>query len=171
MTAIISSMKRSSYAELSEPDKALIDAAEQAMQNGYAPYAKFYVGAALLTQSGETYTGSNVETASYVALCAERVAVGAAVSSGDYQFEAIGIISKSDHFDVTQVSGPCGICRQLLFEFSQVSGNDIRVINSTTNKDKIVIAKISELIPLCWGPLDTETDISKYRTKSTRQYL
>lgn len=159
-------MRKTTYAALSNEDKKLIDSAEAAMLRGYAPYTKFYVGASILTRSGKVYAGANVETASYVAICAERAALSAAVTDGEYEYKSIAVISKSDYFDVTQVAGPCGICRQLLFEFSQVADYDIRVINSTTDKNELVIAKISELIPLCWGPADTETDISKYRSKN-----
>lgn len=156
-------MVDTTYEALSENYKKLLDAAEKVMSRGYAPYAKFYVGAALMTKAGNVYSGANIETASYVAICAERAAVSAAVAHGEYEFESIAVIAKSDHFDVTQVSGPCGICRQLLFEFSQVADHDIEVINSSTKKDKIIVGKVSELIPLCWGPIDTETDVSKYR--------
>lgn len=158
-------MRKTTYADLPKVYRNLIDTAEAAMLRGYAPYAKFFVGASILTRSGKVYAGANVETASYVAICAERSALSAAVTDGNYEYEAIAVISKSDYFDVTRVAGPCGICRQLLFEFSQIADYDIEVINSTTNKDEIVIAKISELIPLCWGPSDTETDISKYHLK------
>lgn len=157
-------MTNSSYAALSKEDKILIDSAEAAMMHGYAPYTKFYVGAAVRTKSGRIYVGSNIETASYVAVCAERSAISAAVSDGEYEFTNIAVISKSDHFDVKQVSGPCGICRQLIFEFSQVAGNDTKIINSATTKHDIIVATISELMPLCWGPDDTGTDISKYQT-------
>lgn len=158
-------MKKTTYADLTTSDRNLIDAAEAAMSHGYSPYTKFFVGASVLTRSGKVYTGANVETASYVAICAERAALSAAVTGGDYEYEAIAVICKSDFFDVKEVAGPCGICRQLLFEFSQVAEHDIRVINCTTNKEGIIIATISELIPLCWGPSDTETDVSKYRLK------
>ncbi len=158
-------MVDTTYEALSEKYKKLLDTAETVMGRGYVPYAKFYVGAALMTKAGNIYSGTNIETASYVAICAERAAVSAAVAHGEYEFEAIAVISKSDHFDVTQVSGPCGICRQLLFEFSQVAAQDIEVINSSTKKDKIIVGKISELMPLCWGPIDTEADISKYRKR------
>lgn len=109
-------MIKTSHTALSKQDKVLIDSAEAAMMYGYAPYTKFYVGAAVRTKSGKIYLGSNVETASYIAVCAERSAISAAVSDGEYELIATAVISKSDFLDVKQVAGPCGICRQLIFE-------------------------------------------------------
>ncbi|MEK6934545.1 MAG: cytidine deaminase [Nanoarchaeota archaeon] len=156
-------MKTTTYKKLSPIYKKLLDKAEQVMKKGYSPYTNFYVGSALLTTDNKIYSGSNIETASYVAICAERAAISKAVSEGKYLFKAIAVISKCDHFDVTKIAGPCGICRQLLYEFSEVAKRDIIVINSTTKKDKIIITKISELMPLSFGPKDTKVDVSKYR--------
>ena len=98
----------------------LIDAASAAMKNAWAPYSGFRVGAALLAASGRIYSGCNVENSSYpVTTCAERNAIGAAVSAGDTRFEAIVVLSGHPE-PVT----PCGMCRQALAEF----GMDIPVI-------------------------------------------
>ena len=92
--------------------RKLIAAAKAAQRNAHAPYSKFRVGAALLTRSGKVYTGVNVENASYgLTNCAERVAVGKAVSEGHRQFQAIAVVAPS-----TALS-PCGACRQVLAEF------------------------------------------------------
>ena len=75
---------------------ALRAQAVEAMRQAYAPYSKFRVGAALLTDAGETFVGCNVENASYPAgLCAERVALGAAVAAGHRKFVAIAICSEA----------------------------------------------------------------------------
>jgi len=101
-------------------DEDLLSAAKAAMQNAYAPYSKFKVGAALRTASGRIFTGCNVENASYgAAVCAERVAVCKAVSEGEREFEAIAVVSSAG-----LPTPPCGICRQTLYEFSE----DMRVI-------------------------------------------
>ena len=91
----------------------LINLAEKAMENAYAPYSKFKVGAALLCSDGRVYTGCNIENASYGASnCAERTAVFKAISEGKREFIKIAIVSSGGDFTY-----PCGICRQVLSEF------------------------------------------------------
>ncbi|HEX6749054.1 MAG TPA: cytidine deaminase [Longimicrobium sp.] len=93
----------------------LLDRAREARGNAYAPYSKFPVGAALLAADGRVFTGVNVENASYgLCNCAERVAVGKAVSEGVRDFAAIAVIGPED----TVECSPCGACRQVLFEFT-----------------------------------------------------
>ena len=91
--------------------KYMIERALQSRENAYAPYSKYKVGAALLTKSGEIFTGVNVENAAYpTGTCAERVAVFKAVSEGIREFEAIAVASNNG-------GTPCGSCRQVLAEF------------------------------------------------------
>ncbi len=93
---------------------ALRAGAQQAMLQAYAPYSKFRVGAALLTESGAIVAGCNVENASYPAgICAERAALGAAVAAGHRRFAAVMIVSEA-----SEPTPPCGICRQALVEFA-----------------------------------------------------
>lgn len=80
-----------------------------ARNNSYSPYSKFRVGAAILTETGEIISGSNIENVSIGAtICAERTAMVKAVSSGILKFRAIGVAS-----DQAGPCSPCGICRQL----------------------------------------------------------
>src|SRR5512133_2614586 len=86
----------------------LIDAAVQARKWAYAPYSKYAVGAALLTESGKIYDGVNVENAAYpTTMCAERVAVFKAVSEGEREFTAIVVATENG-------GSSCGSCRQVL---------------------------------------------------------
>ncbi len=116
----------------------LRDAAFAAMENAYAPYSRFRVGAAVLASSGEIISGCNVENAAYgEALCAERVAVAAAVAQGLTSFEEIAIASESD-----EPSPPCGSCRQTMSEFAP----DLLVTSYARNGKKATW-KLSELLP------------------------
>jgi cytidine deaminase len=99
-------------------DKKLIELAIQAREQAHAPYSKFCVGAALLTKSGQVFTGCNVENASYgLTICAERVAIFQAVCSGEVEFDTLAVVSSSG-------AAPCGACRQVMREF----GPHLRVI-------------------------------------------
>lgn len=116
----------------------LREAAFAAMENAYAPYSRFRVGAAILASSGEIVTGCNVENAAYgEALCAERVAVAAAVAQGFTSFEEIAIASESD-----EPSPPCGSCRQTMSEFAA----DL-LIRSYARNGKQATWRLAELLP------------------------
>lgn len=87
--------------------------AKDAMKNAYAPYSRFSVGAALLTQDDTIYTGCNIENGSYGAtICAERVAIFKAISEGQQSFKKIAIVCSEG-----RKAYPCGICLQVMSEF------------------------------------------------------
>ena len=112
--------------------------AKEALENAYAPYSNYKVGAAVLTQNGEVFTGVNIENASYGAtICAERVAVSKAVSDGKLCIVAIAIALEND-----EIASPCGICRQFIFEF----GDDVDII---VGKDEghLIVRPIKDLLP------------------------
>ena len=127
----------------------LIEAADKARDNSYAPYSRYRVGAALYAaaDSGEDMiiTGCNVENASYPAgNCAERTAVFKAVSDGYNNFKAIAIVGGNDSY-----TSPCGICRQVLREF--VAPDEFYVIMAKSKTD-YVIKTLEELLPMSFGP-------------------
>jgi len=157
-------MKTTTYKDLSELQRKLLDAAATAMETAYNPYSHLYVGAALLTHDDQIITGSNVENASYGdCICAERAALLRANAMENRQYKSIAIIARWENTETKKITAPCGSCRQMLYEASQVSKNDLEVIISTTNKGKIVISSISELLPLAFGPKDLGIDVQKYQ--------
>ena len=95
-------------------DQELIQAAKAMLERSYAPFSHYAVGAALLGSDGQVYTGCNIESAAFGAtLCAERSAIANAFSHGCRSFVRGAVIADSDDYCT-----PCGICRQLLYEFS-----------------------------------------------------
>jgi cytidine deaminase len=102
-----------------EDIKHLIEKASKARERAYAPYSKFAVGAAVLTEDGHIFTGANVENASYsMTVCAERMAIGAAVNAGDKKITALAVIG--GHIELPKKwrkTPPCGACRQVMAEF------------------------------------------------------
>jgi len=116
----------------------LLDKAERAMKNAYAPYSNFPVGSAVLAKSGKIYTGCNVENASLgLTICAERAAIARAVCEGEMEFHAVAVISASD-----QYCRPCGACRQVIAEF----GEGILVVMANKNKE-YQVRVVKELLP------------------------
>ncbi len=118
--------------------RELISRASAVRENAHAPYSKFQVGAALLTESGEIVCGCNVENASYgLTICAERVAFGTAVSLGHRRFQALAVATVGGH-------SPCGACRQVAVEF----GGDLPVLLVDVDQpDRVVETNLRELLP------------------------
>lgn len=96
-----------------DPD-ALIALARECLDRAYAPYSRFHVAAAVLDDRGRVFTGVNVENVSYgLSMCAERVAIFAAVAAGARHIEAVAVTSSG-----TELLSPCGACRQVIAEFA-----------------------------------------------------
>ena len=126
-------------------DQQLILYAVEARENSYSPYSNFKVGAALLAKDGRVFTGCNVENASYGATnCAERTAIFKAVSEGYREFDAIAIVASSGDY-----ASPCGICRQVLFEFLP----DGKVILDSDEKGMVTYS-VRELLPCGFSSKD-----------------
>ncbi len=156
-------MELVSYFELGDSEKLLLGEALKALETAYNPYSGFYVGAALQI-GGVVVTGSNVENSAYGStICAERSALVSAYAKGLRKISMLALISKGEDFDSVGVCSPCGSCRQMLFEASQVCNNDFVVIMSNSDKSEIVKASIGELLPLGFGPEDLGVDITKFK--------
>ena len=157
-------MQEIKYEELDPIQQNLLDEAAEVMETAYNPYSHFYVGAALLSLDGQIITGSNVENAAYGStICAERAAILRANAMGIRTFDKVAIIGRGENFDTTEVTAPCGSCRQMLFESSQVSERNLELIMATTRKDKIILATMEEILPLAFGPKDLGIDVRKYQ--------
>lgn len=106
-------------ADGSRPPEELLERAREARTAAYAPYSDYRVAAALEADEGRVYAGVNVENASSpVGVCAERVALGAAVTDGARSFRRLALVTSGD-----RPATPCGMCRQALAEF----GEDLEV--------------------------------------------
>lgn len=126
-------------------DRELINIAVEASGKAYAPYSGFAVGAALECDSGSVYTGCNVENASYgCTICAERTAVCKAVSEGHRHFRRIAVYADSEQYCM-----PCGLCRQVLHEFSP----ELEVL-SVRGDGRYVSYSLKELLPKSFSMKD-----------------
>ena len=126
-------------------DRELINIAVEASGKAYAPYSNFTVGAALECEDGSVYTGCNIENASYGCTnCAERTAVFKAVSEGNRRFRRIAVYADSDNYCM-----PCGVCRQVLNEFSP----ELEVL-SVRGDGRYVSYSLKELLPRSFSMSD-----------------
>lgn len=120
------------------PISSLVSQAVQARNHAHAPYSRFPVGAAIECADGSIFSGCNVENLSFgLTMCAERVAVGAAVAAGKTDFRRIAIVADTD-----EVISPCGACRQVLAEF-----NPSLTILSSNLKGRMQEFSLAELLP------------------------
>ncbi len=119
----------------------LLQQAINARNYAYAPYSHYKVGAALLTKSGQVYTGCNIENAGYSStICAERTAIFKAVSVGELDFVAMAIVT-------TNAGAPCGVCRQVIREFA----TDLPILVGDI-EGNYQIFTLTELLPHSFGP-------------------
>jgi len=122
-----------------EIDQKLADLAKEIAKKAHAPYSNFRVGAALITDSGNIYTGCNIENASYPAtICAEDVAVFKAISEGETNINTLAVACIDAESDTAIF--PCGISRQRMSEFNT---ENVIVVNNDGYKKY----KFSEILP------------------------
>lgn len=133
--------------------KELIRLAFEARENAYAPYSHFLVGAALLAKDGRVFTGCNIESASYTPTqCAERTALGKAISEGVREFSMLAVVGAKAGTRNTLVTSPCGVCRQMLYEFCSPH---MPVIMAKAEDDYVEMT-LGQLLPLGFGPLNVQ---------------
>ena len=119
----------------------LLSAARECRDRAFAPFSGFRVGAAVEADDGSIFAGCNVESASYgLTMCAERVAIFAAVAAGRKRIKRVSVVAESD-----ELTAPCGACRQVIWEF----GGDITVLIVNTNGESVE-RQMSELLPMAF---------------------
>lgn len=160
------------FQDLTLEDQFLLDEAERAMANAYAPYSLRQVGCAIRSLNKRVYIGSNFEQASEVAtICAEQAAVAAANTASDRALEALAMIVKRVKGAISEPLTPCGLCRQYLYELAELADRDVIIICSDTAKSKIVVGTIRELLPRAVGPHTLQTNVDLYRPLLPRPTL
>lgn len=139
--------------ELSEQCRQLMQKAVNSRSHAYAPYSKFYVGAALLLDDGTIVQGNNQENAAYPSgLCAERTALFAA--NANYpgrKVRKIAISASSDEFEVDIPVYPCGACRQVIAEYEYIAGQAIEIIMMGTRGKVHVVEGLINLMPVIFN--------------------
>lgn len=127
-------------------EELLTEKANNMLKNAYVPYSNFPVGAALLSKTGEVFTGCNVENSSYgLSMCAERTAIFKAVSEGTRIFDKLVITGNTEG-----PISPCGACRQVISEFCS---EDMPVILTNVNGNRKETT-VGELLPGAFTPKD-----------------
>ena len=121
-----------------------IAATKEAMSKAYVPYSNYPVGALIVTNNGNTYSGCNVENASYpLGNCAEASAIASMILGGEKKIKTIYVMTKNDEGGI-----PCGGCRQRIREFSD-ENTQIMMCSPDGVQQRI---NLSELLPNSFGP-------------------
>jgi cytidine deaminase len=150
------------FEKLDRIQQNLVIEAENIIKNSYDPYSQFYVGATVLTKRNNIYKGVNINICAYGSLCAERVALGQAISNGEYEFKKIAIVSKFERGCVNILSGPCGTCRQMIWEFAELERGDIEIIIVDSKMRIALVTSIKKLHPYGFGPRLCDGKFEKY---------
>lgn len=139
--------------ELSDADQVLVHKAYGVMDNAYAPYSKFKVGAAALLSNDIVVTGSNQENIAYPSgLCAERVTLFyAGANYPNDKVKTLCIVAKGDLVPIDTILSPCGGCRQVMAETQMRQGESYRVILVCQNDVTIIFNSALDFLPLAFG--------------------
>jgi cytidine deaminase len=158
--------RRVSVSALHFSNADLLSAAQHAAAHAYAPYSRFVVGAAAITENGQIFAGANMENASYgMTICAEVGVLQSALLGGQLEkIRAIAIVGgslESASRDRPMHVFPCGRCRQLILEASNLAKFDIEIISADLDL-KVdggpVSLRISELLPNSFGPANFDNN-------------
>lgn len=144
----------SSVDELPQQDQQLVIEAKKSCARAHAPYSHFFVGAALLTESGKTITGANQENASFpIGACAERVAIYRhSMADENEPVVAIAVTAVTEKNEIDQPVSPCGSCRQIILELENRQKAPIRIILVGMSGPVIVFKSSKSLLPISFDP-------------------
>ena len=130
--------------------RCLLRSAREALKHSHSPYSEYPVGAAVLTEDGRTFTGTNIENSSYsLTICAERVAIFKAISEGAKRIIAVAVVCAKGHECM-----PCGACRQVISEFSA----DAQIaVEDSTGAPRVV--PLTDLLPQAFSAKDLQKTV------------
>lgn len=138
--------------------RQLIEVASKTRMNAFCHRSKHKIGASVLTYDGKIFGGCNVEAViSGLGTCAERCAIDNAVANGHYSFRALCCVD-------SKLTPCCGACLQYLTLFSQVSGDEIYLVNSSTT-GKYEVDKLTQALPLGYRTESNLEDIQSFHIK------
>jgi len=140
--------------ELPQQDQELVIEAKKSCARAHAPYSHFFVGAALLTESGKTITGANQENASFpIGACAERVAIYRhSMSDPGDPVIALAVTAVTEKNEIDQPVSPCGSCRQIILELENKQNAPIRIILVGMSGPVIAFNSSKSLLPISFDP-------------------
>jgi len=129
-------------------ENKLLESASRTLKNAYAPYSNFLVGASIETPNGNIYAGCNVENASYgLTMCAEASAIANMITAGETCIRQITVVTDGSG----KPSGPCGACRQKIYEFAESIDIPVHMHNLSGKQET---KTLNELLPYAFGPKD-----------------
>ena len=154
---------------MTDEQSQALDAAIQMLERSYNPYSGFAVGACLVMAGGDHVTGANVENAAYgPTICAERSAVVHANAREQRLFRGIAITGKLSSVadeDADAITAPCGVCRQVLYEMTDLGGpaHDPWVVLGSPSRRNVEVTSVRALLPRPFGPSDLGVDLARWR--------
>lgn len=146
----------SSWKDLNEVDRNLVEQAYEIAQKAYAPYSNFHVGAALLMEDGSVITGNNQENAAFPSgTCAERTALFyAGANYPSKKIKKIVVVAKGDFVSPDSILSPCGSCRQVMLESESRQKEPIEVLLVSQNEKVIHLKSVVDLLPFAFNKVD-----------------
>ncbi|XP_046825566.1 cytidine deaminase-like [Vespa crabro] len=133
------------FTSLDSDIQELIKQSAIVREYSYAPYSKFKVGSAILCTDGTIFKGCNVENLSYpVGICAERTAIAKAISEGKRKFKILAVVADQENGGFTT---PCGLCRQTIVEFGNIT-----IYCARSDMKDVLRTTINDLLPFAFSP-------------------